>query len=77
MTAVFVPYLVFGSGGGLVSLALFPRSQLRPEMIAARVSPLRAGLEVHRGQMLFSFLRTAFSLTAMNFLPSYLMGFKG
>lgn len=78
MTAVFVPYLVFGAAVGLVSLALFPRSQASPGNDRGESSPLRAGLgRFTAGLMLFSFLRTAFFLTAMNFLPSYLMGFKG
>ncbi len=78
MKAVFVPYLVFGVVVGLVSLALFPRSSAAHVKDRPEETPLPGGLKKFTaGLMLFSFLRTAFFLTAMNFLPSYLMGFKG
>jgi len=75
--AVFVPYLVFGTVVGFVSLALYPRTSAAAKPREER-PPLSGSLKRFTASlMLFSFLRTAFFMTAMNFLPSYLMGFKG
>ena len=77
MAAVFLPYLVFGGAIGIFSLMLFPRSA-EPAAGDGGKAPLPGHLRRFTlSLMLFSFLRTAFFLTAMNFLPSYLMGFKG
>lgn len=77
LAAVFLPYLVFGAGIGIFSLMLFPRSA-EPAKGEPDKGPLPGPLRKFTlSLMLFSFLRSAFFLTAMNFLPSYLMGFKG
>jgi MFS transporter, FSR family, fosmidomycin resistance protein len=77
MNAIFIPYLVFGVGLGILSLALYPKTPslkkdpLKKEPLSPALKKFILGLSI------LSFLRTAFFMTSMNFLPSYLMGYKG
>jgi MFS transporter, FSR family, fosmidomycin resistance protein len=77
LSAAFLPYIVFGVGLGALSMAMYPKTRSSAKG-SPKPLPLTPALKQFILALAFlSFLRTAFFMTAMNFLPSYLMGFKG
>lgn len=74
--AAFLPYMFLGIPIAVISLFFYPKvksfsiKHFPPKICAYCVNSFLILL------MLISFLRTAFFLTALNFLPSFLTGFK-
>lgn len=74
--SAFLPYIFLGIPIGIISLFLYPKIKT---FSLNRFSTKKWVSFVDRFiilLMLISFLRTAFFLTALNFLPSFLIGFK-
>ncbi|MFB3851191.1 MAG: MFS transporter [Acidobacteriota bacterium] len=74
--SAFLPYIFLGIPVGVISLFLYPKIKT---FSSNRFSAKKWVSFVDRFiilLMIISFLRTAFFLTAINFLPSFLIGFK-
>ncbi|MCX7830580.1 MAG: MFS transporter, partial [Acidobacteria bacterium] len=74
--AAFIPYLFLGIPVAVISLIFYPKRQtlFQRSMRAKKEKPTIDRFITLL--MIISFLRTAFFLTALNFLPSFLVGFK-
>jgi len=75
-SAAFLPYIFLGIPIGVISFFLYPKAD---SFSIKNLPEKKFAFVVDRFVvllMVISFLRTAFFLTALNFLPSFLTGFK-